>query len=67
MITNDSIKLAEFWVALNTLKIQLDNEILPIAGYLGIGDEDLTMALVELSAKIQHHFEKFRLVVGTRK
>lgn len=59
---NDSIKLTNFWVGLKTVKDKLDNEIIPVAGFLGVGDPDLMNALETLSAKIQNHFERFRLV-----
>ena len=64
---SDSIKLALLWADLNRIKEKLDNEIIPIGGYLGIEDPELMTALEELSAKIQNHFERFGLVAETRK
>ncbi len=62
MTTNNSIKLAELWSDLKAVKDKLDNEIIPVAGYLGIEDPDLMIALEELSVKVQNHFARFRLV-----
>ncbi len=59
---NDSIKLAQWWTGLNAVKDQLENEIIPIGGYLGIKDPELMIALEELSAKLQNHFDRFKLV-----
>jgi hypothetical protein len=58
---NDSIKLANLWTELNTVKDKIDNEIIPIGGYLGIDDPDLMIALEQLSDKIKNHFEGFKL------
>lgn len=60
---DDSIKLAKLWNQFFNLKEQLDNEILPVAGYLGIEDPELMIALETLSAKIESHFEKFMIIV----
>ena len=59
---NDSIKLAQVWSGLKAVKDRLDNELIPVAGYIGIEDLELMIALEELSAKIEIHFEKFKLV-----
>jgi hypothetical protein len=59
---NDSIKLAQLWTGLNVVKDQFDNEIIPIGSYLSIEDPELMIALEELSAKLQNHFDRFRLV-----
>lgn len=67
MTIDDSIKLAKLWVALKAVKDKLDNEIIPVAGYLDAADAGLMIALEEASAKIQNHFERFRLVGETRK
>ena len=64
---NDSIKLAKLWCQLKTIKDRLDNEVLPAAGYLGMEDPDLMIALEELSAKIQNHFERFKLTAVANK
>lgn len=64
---NDSIKLAKLWCQLETLKNTLDNGVLPTAGYLGMEDPDLMIALEELSAKIQNHFERFKLTAVANK
>lgn len=62
---NDSIKLAQMWTGLKAVKDRLDNEIIPIAGYLGIEDPELMTTLEEFSAKIEIHLDKYRLVVVT--
>lgn len=64
---NNSIKLAVLWSQLKTVKDKLDNEIIPVGGFLGIEDPDLMIALEELSAKIENHFERFRLVAEIKK
>lgn len=64
---NDSIKLALLWVELKTVKEKLDNEIIPIGGFLGIEDPELMIALEEVSARIENYFERFRLVAVTNK
>ena len=55
------------WSELKAIKDKLANEIIPVGGYLGVDDPDLMTALEELSAKIQNHFERFRLVAETNK
>ncbi|MCA1623779.1 MAG: hypothetical protein LC778_08240 [Acidobacteria bacterium] len=60
---NDSIKQAQLWTRLRAIKDHLDNEIIPLGGHLSVEDPDLMIALEELSAKIQNHFDEFRLVV----
>jgi hypothetical protein len=62
IMMNDSVKLAQLWSELKGIKDQLDNEIIPVGGYLGIAYPELMIALEELSAKIQNHFDKFRLI-----
>ena len=64
---NDSIKLANLWSDLKTVKDMLDNRIMPIAGHLGIEDEDLMVAIEDLSLKIQYHFDKFKLIAVMNK
>jgi hypothetical protein len=54
---NNSIKLAIFWIGLNEIKTRLNNEIIPVAGYLGVEDADLIIAMEELSVKIDNHLE----------
>ncbi len=66
-MTNDSVKLAKFWLELGKIKDKLDNEIIPVGGYLKIDDSELTTAMEELSAKIGNHFEKFTLKAETKK
>ncbi len=66
-MTNESIKLAKLWMSLGEMKTQLDKEIIPISGYLGIEDPDLMIAMGELSEKIGNHFNHFRLVAETNK
>jgi hypothetical protein len=67
IVMNNSIKLARLWAQLNDIKDQIDNEIIPVAGYLGVEDPSLMIALEELSAKIENHFETFRLVAEVNK
>lgn len=64
---NDSIKLAGLWIGLKTVKDKLDNELIPVAGFLGVNDPELVNALETLSAQIQNHFERFWLVPEARK
>lgn len=67
MTMNNSIQLAKLWMGIAAIKDNLDNEILPAASFLGMDDDDLMIALEELSAKIQKHFEQFRLVAVANK
>jgi hypothetical protein len=64
---NDSVKLAKLWLELKNIKDKLDNEVIPVGGYLGIEDPELMTAMEELSAKIGNHFERFRLTAETVK
>lgn len=64
---DDSIKLANLWNKLNNLKEQLDNEIMPVAGYLGLDDPELMITLETLSVNIEGHFKRFRLAAEIRK
>ncbi len=64
---NDSTKLAKLWMTLNEIKEQLDNVAIPLGIHLGLDDPDLIIAMEELSAKINTHFEKFRLVAESRR
>jgi hypothetical protein len=65
-MTNDSIKLAQLWLSLREIKDQLDNEILPISGYLEVSDLELITAMEQLSKKIDNHFNKFKLAAEPR-
>ena len=58
---NDSVKLAELWTNLKAIKDKIDNQIIPVAGHLGIEDPELMIALENLSANIQNHFARFKL------
>jgi len=58
----DSNKLALLWNELRLMKDKLDNEIIPVGGYLEINDPKLMTAMQELSGRIGNHFEKFKLV-----
>ena len=60
-MSDNSIKLGEFWIALNQLKIKIDNELIPVAGYLGVDDYELIDAMQNLSDNIENHFNKFEL------
>lgn len=67
MMTNNSVKLANLWTDLKVVKDKLDNEIIPVAGYLGIDDPELMIALETLSEAIENHFERFRLIAENKK
>lgn len=60
-MNENSIKLGEFWIALNQLKIKIDNELIPVAGYLGVDDYELIDAMQNLSDNIENHFNRFEL------
>ncbi len=66
-MTNESLKLAKLWMSLGEVKAKLDNEMIPVGGYLGIDDPDLMIAMEELSEKIGNHFNHFKLVAETKK
>ncbi len=66
-MTNESIKLANLWMSLSEIKTKLDNETIPVGGYLGIDDPNLMIAMEELSEKIGNHFNRFQLVAETKK
>lgn len=61
-MTNDSIKLAKLWTGLNAVRDALDNELIPLVGYLGVDDPELVIALEDASARIENHLKEFRLV-----
>lgn len=66
---NQSLRLAKLWTTLANIKVRLDNVAVPLGSHLGIEDPQLMIAMEELSAKIEAHFDKFRLVAersGTR-
>ena len=60
-MTDNSIKLGEFWIALNQLKIKIDNELIPVAGHLGVDDHELIDSMQILSDNIENHFNRFEL------
>lgn len=60
-MSDNSIKLGEFWIALNQLKIKINNELIPVAEYLEVDDCELIDALQNLSDGIENHFNKFEL------
>lgn len=62
-MTNDSIKTARLWMELKDMKNKLDNEMIPIAGYLRIEAPKLTKAMEEMSGEIENYFDSFSLVV----
>jgi hypothetical protein len=64
---NDSVKLAKLWLELGNIKDKLDNEIIPVGGYLGIDDPELIDAMEVLSTRIGSHFENFRLRTEAQK
>jgi hypothetical protein len=65
--TVEAVKLATLWVALQKIKQQIDNEAVPLGHHLGLEDPNLMFALEDLSAKINAHFSKFKLVAEPRK
>lgn len=60
-MTNDSIKLARLWSELHNVKSKLDNEMLPVSGYLNLDDSELTNAMEQLSEEIGRYLEKHKL------
>ena len=58
---NDSTKLAKLWLELDAVKNKLDNELIPISGYLGIDDDDLKDSMMQLSKSIETHLTQFKL------
>lgn len=66
-MTNESTKLAKLWMSLGDIKTKLDNEMIPVGGYLGIDDPELMIAMEELSEEIGNHFNRFQLVAETKK
>jgi hypothetical protein len=67
MQTAEATKLAKLWMALGEVKDQIDNTVLPLGAHLGLEDPGLMIALEELSAKIEQHFERFKLEAVKRK
>lgn len=61
------VKLAEFWVLLARARDCIDNELLPLAGYLGFADDahdvkiNLLDALESASTAITEHFRVYKL------
>ena len=43
------------------MKDKIDNEFIPVSGYLSVDDSDLISAMEEFSAAIKNHFERFEL------
>lgn len=66
-MTDNSITLAKLWIDLKIVKDKIDNEIIPIGGYLGIESPELMVALEELSAKIEEYYKQFRLRTEVKK
>ncbi len=58
---NDSAKLAKLWIELDAVKNKLDNELIPVSGYLGIDDENLKDSMEGLSKAIAAHLSQFKL------
>ena len=63
-MTNDSVKLAQLWLNLKDVKEVLDNDLIPVGGYLGVDDEELMTAMANLSREIGNHFTRFKLSAG---
>lgn len=58
---NDSTKLAKFWIELDAVKNKLDNELIPISGYLDVDDE-LMNSMEHLSKAIRNHQNQFKII-----
>lgn len=57
----NSIKLAKLWTDLAAVKTKLDNELIPVSGYLGVEDEELKDSMMQLSKAIETHLNQFKL------
>ena len=66
MHTAEATPLARLWTTLEEIKTGIDNTALPLGTHLGIEDPELMAALEELSAKIDGHFQRFKLVAVLR-
>lgn len=58
---NNSIKLAKLWTELEAVKTKLDNELIPVSGYLGVEDDELKDSMMQLSKAIETHLIQFKL------
>jgi len=58
---NNSIKLAKLWTELEAVKTKLDNELIPVSGYLGVDDDELKDSMMQLSKAIETHLGQFKL------
>jgi len=58
---NDSTKPARLWLELDAVKNKLDNELIPVSGYLDIGDNELKDSMEQLSKAIAAHLNQFKL------
>ena len=58
---NDSTKLAKLWLELDAVKNKLDNELIPVSGYLDIDDDELKDSMEQLSKAIAAHLNQFKL------
>jgi hypothetical protein len=58
---NDSTKLAKLWLELEAVKNKLDNELIPISGYLGVDDDELKDSMMQMSKAIEAHLNQFKL------
>jgi len=58
---NNSIKLAKLWTELEAVKTKLDNELIPVSGYLGVDDDELKDSMMQLSKAIETHLSQFKL------
>ncbi len=64
---NDSTKLAKLWIDLDSLKNKLDNELIPVSGYLGVDDDELKDSMEQLSKAIATHLNQFKLTAERNK
>ena len=58
---NDSTKLAKLWLELDAIKNKLDNELIPVSGYLDVADDELKDSMQQLSKAIAAHLNQFKL------
>lgn len=62
----NSLKLAKFWLELDAVKSKLDNELIPLSGYLEADDENLTNSMERLSKAIDFHLSQYRLTADKK-
>lgn len=62
-INQELPQLVRFWTKLFALKQKIDDQVIPLAYYLGTGQEDpeLIYALEQCSEKIGEHLSQFKV------